>query len=146
MNFDTYWGQLVDRVYKKKEELTGADEVFYRLTCIRGETMVSGTEAYLERRYPEFAADMRVLDESGLQDLAGEFRKARIVLFGEQPLDPDQVADIYMLLLDEDPSMAAIQEQLDAISERVIGKIDALDDYRMDYGVRNGLFEKDTES
>lgn len=146
MDFDAYWKRLVDRVYKEKEELTGPDAVFYRLTSIRGETMVGGMESYFERRHEEFEADMQLLEELGFSDLAKDFRDARTVMFGNKALSREEMEEIHMQFLEEDPSLEAAQNQINAIYRRVIEKIDALDDYRMDYGVKNGLFVAAGES
>ncbi len=58
MNFDSYWKDLIHRVYRQKAALHGPEDVLYRLTCIYGETMVDGVEAYFERRYDEFERGM----------------------------------------------------------------------------------------
>ena len=70
MDYDEYWHGLVDRVYREQAELHGDEERFYRLSCIYGETMVDGIEAYFERRFGEFPADMDALRSAGFGELA----------------------------------------------------------------------------
>ena len=83
MNFDVYRHQLVHRVYDQNEVLHGKEALFFRWSCIYGETMVDGIEEYFARRFPEFEADMEALHLAGFDDLVPEFRKVRILMFGD---------------------------------------------------------------
>lgn len=141
MDFDTYWKSLVGRVYQQKELLTGPEERLYRLTCIYGETMVDGVEAYFDRRHAEFPADMDALIEHGFADIAADFRQAREVMFGDIELTDVSVLPIICRLLDEDEADQPILEEINRIYDRLITRLPDVIDVRDKIGVENGLFE-----
>lgn len=144
MDFDTYWKNLLDRVYKQKEVLTGPEEQLYRLTCIYGETMVDGVEAYFERRYAEFQADMDTLVDHGFTDVAADFLKAREVMFGNVTLTEESVVPIISRLLKEGEEDQPILKEINRIYDRLITRLPDVLDVRDRIGVENGLFEEET--
>jgi hypothetical protein len=140
MDFDTYWTDLVDRVYHRKEVLRGSDELVYRLTCIYGETMVDGIEAYFERRGDEYDRDMAVLMEQGFADISDNFREARRVMFGDSPLNESTITPVLERLLDEDETLEPMQREIDEIYDRLIERLPKVLERRDEIGVANGLF------
>jgi hypothetical protein len=140
MDFDTYWTNLVNRVYGQKEQLSGPEEVVFRLTCIYGETMVDGIESYFERRCADFQRDMEVLRENGFSDIAADFNAARQALFGNLPLTESAIAPVLSRLLDGDEPSQHISEQISAIYDRLIDQLPRVLDVRDEIGVANTLF------
>ena len=145
MDFDSYWKDLIDRVYHRKEELRGADELVYRLTSIYGETMVDGIEAYFERRCDEYERDMATLQEHGFADIAADFAKAQRVLLGDTPLTQETIEEIVDRLLSEDEVLVSVSEQISVIYDRLIPRLPDLLDRRDEIGVAHGLFEPDAK-
>jgi hypothetical protein len=137
-NFDSYWKNLVDRVYHKQEVLRGAEGLVYRLTCIYGETMVDGIEAYFERRWDDYEQDIAALQENGFADIAADFAEARRVLLGDLPLTEESINPVLDRLLKDGRS-----EQIDVIYDRLIDRLPELLDRRDEIGVANGLFEEE---
>jgi hypothetical protein len=131
--FDELWKSLVHRVYRRGEDLTGAEDTVYRLTCIYGETMVDGIEAYFERRFPEYERDMRLLTDCGFGEVAGDFSKARNLLFGPGPLSAGVVLPVVARLLDEKKEDRATLAALGAIYDRLISSLPGLLAYRDSY-------------
>jgi hypothetical protein len=146
MDFDTYWKLLVDRVHRQKEVLCGPDELVYRLTCIYGETMVDGIEAYFERRFDEYDRDIEVLTDHGFSDIAADFDQARIIMFGDAPLNEATIAPVIDRLLDEDDSTENERRQIGVIYDCLIERLPELLERRDEIGVANGLFTADPES
>jgi hypothetical protein len=142
MDFDTYWKNLIDRVYHQHEKLQGDEDLFYRLSCIYGETMVDGIEAYFERRFDEYEMDMKALTQCGFANIAADFSEARNVMFGDAPLEESLVKRIYVKLLDEDPSMSLTLNTLDVVYERMVQTMDDLDDYKYQFGLERGFYEE----
>jgi hypothetical protein len=140
MDFDEYWRRLVDRVYSERAELRGDEERFYRLSCIYGETMVDGIEAYFERRFGEFAADMVALRSAGFGGLASEYEHARALMFGAAPLERKNVEAAVTRLLDEGEEVAPVLAELDKVYDRIIPQLESLADYRYSFGLASGLF------
>lgn len=140
MDFDEYWDNLIDRVYRDQVELQGAEERFYRLSCIYGETMVDGIEAYFERRFREFPADMAALRSEGFGELASEFELARELLFGSAPLDRDTVETTTMRLLDETEETEPLLAELGKVYDRVVPQMERLAEYKYSFGLATGLF------
>src|ERR1051325_9287228 len=136
MNFDQYWQNLIHRVYRQRTVLVGNEELFYRLSCIYGETMVDGIESYFERRFDEFAADMIALRTAGFGELASEFDCARQVLFGSAPLERT-IVEATMSRLEE--SAAAVTE-IERIYDLMIPQLKRLADYKYSFGLSAGLF------
>lgn len=145
MDFDTYWTDLVDRVYHRKEVLRGSDELVYRLTSIYGETMVDGIEAYFERRCDEYDRDMAVLKEHGFAEIADDFDKARRVMFGDAPLNESTITPVLDRLLDEDETLEPMQREIDEIYDRLIERLPDLLERRDEIGRVNGLFDAASE-
>jgi hypothetical protein len=145
MDFDTYWRNLVDRVYRQKDVLRGPEELVYRLTSIYGETMVDGIEAYFERRFDEYGRDIAVLMENGFTDIAADFGEARQVMFGESPLNEATITPVLDRLLDEDEALECIRRQIEAIYDRLIERLPELLGRRDEIGKANGLFTVDAE-
>lgn len=145
MDFDTYWKNLIRRVYDEQVVLRGAEERLYRLTCIYGETMVDGLEAYFERRFDEYESDMAALHEHGFSDIAADFAKAREVMFGDSPLTEDNIVPVLNSLLNEDESPATEIQQIAGIYSRLIERLPEVLDCRDKIGVDNGLFELHAE-
>ena len=141
MDFDSYWIKLVHRVYDEKVALCGPEELVYRLTCIYGETMVDGVEAYFERRHGEYDEDMTALAENGFPDIADDFAQVRQVLFGEGPLTEATVIPVLDRLLDEDETLATQSQQVNVVYDRLIRRLPAVLDCRDKIGTENGLFE-----
>ncbi|MCA8988875.1 MAG: hypothetical protein KDA78_14595 [Planctomycetaceae bacterium] len=141
MDFETYWRNLIHRVYVEQEELRGPEERLYRLSCIYGETMVDGVEAYFERRFDEYDSDIAALNESGFQHIAADFAEARNVMFGESPLMKDLIDPVVCSLLNEDKSVANEMEKIATIYSRLIDSLPDLLDCRDRIGLENQLFE-----
>src|SRR3954453_10426282 len=89
MTFEQYWHSLVDRAERKRETLAGAEATFFRLSCIYGECMVDGIQAYFDRRYADYDADMEALQAHGFNDLVQGFHESRTILFGEKTLSAE---------------------------------------------------------
>lgn len=140
-DFDTYWQRLIDRVYNQREVLRGAEELVYRLTCIYGETMVDGIEAYFERRCDEYERDMAALKENGFADIATDFAEARRALFGDLPLTDEAINPVLDRLLRDDTDLEVERKQIHAIYDRLIDRLPELLDRRDAIGVANRLFE-----
>lgn len=138
MGFDTYWKNLIDRVYNQQETLRGAEELVYRLTAIYGETMVDGIEAYFELRCDEYERDIAALNENGFGEIAADFVEARRVLFGNLPLTEEAINPVLDRLWREGRS-----EQINVIYDRLIERLPELLDRRDEIGVANGLFEEE---
>lgn len=145
MDFETYWNNLIRRVYDDKAELRGPEERLYRLTCIYGETMVDGIEAYFERRFDEYERDMAALTENGFSDIVADFAEARKVMFGDAPLTEDTIEPVLNSLLHEDESLATEMQRIASIYSRLIDRLPDLLDCRDMIGVNNGLFELHAE-
>lgn len=145
MDFDTYWKRLVNRVYRQKEVLCGSDELVYRLTSIYGETMVDGIEAYFERRFDQYDRDIAVLIDNGFSDIAADFDQARIIMFGNSPLNEATITPVVDRFLDEDESTENERRQIGVIYDRLIERLPELLDRRDEIGVDNGLFTADVE-
>jgi hypothetical protein len=145
MDFDSYWHDLIDRVYKEQAVLRGAEELVYRLTSIYGETMVDGIEAYFERRYEEYERDINALKENGLLDVAADFDEARQVMFGNLPLTESSITPVLDRLLEENESVESTLEKIGEIYDRLIEKLPRVLDRRDEIGVENGLFQVDAE-
>jgi hypothetical protein len=141
MNFEEYWGSLVNRVHVGREELRGDEERFLRLSCIYGETAVDGIEAYFGRRFDEFDADMAALRGAGLSELASEFERARKLLFGSAPLGRETVEATTVRLLDETEESKPVLVEIGKIYQRVIPQLDLLADYKYSFGLAAGLFD-----
>lgn len=143
MDFDTYWKHLIDRVYQQREVLSGAEELVYRLTCIYGETIVDGIEAYFERRCDEYERDIAAMNENGFADIATDFAEARSVLFGNAPLTEETINPVLDRLLRDDTDLKAERKQINAIYDRLIDRLPELLDRRDEIGALNGLFDAD---
>jgi len=142
MNFDAYWKNLVNRVYRGGEALTSAEETIYRLTCIYGETMVDGVEAYFERRFQEYDEDMRRLTDCGFGDIASDFSEAKCLLFGTGPLSERAVRPIIDRLLDDKAEDRATLAALGAIYDRLISRLPEVLTYRDRYACERQLYEQ----
>jgi hypothetical protein len=143
MDFDTYWSDLVDRVYNRQETLAGPEELLYRLTCIYGETVVDGLEAYFDRRYAEFDKDMTALCEQGFEEISSDFREARRVMFGSMPLTKASVTPVILELLDEDEAVMPLLAKVNEIYDRLIVSLPRVLDARDCIGIENGYFRED---
>lgn len=144
MNFDDYWRGLVNKVYGEQIELQGDEEQFYRLSCIYGESMVDGLEAYFERRFEEFEADMDALRKAGFGGLVSEYESVRILMFGEAaPLERGVVETAVEKLLDEPPELEPVIAEINKIYQRVIPQLNRLADYKNSFGAAAGLFDPD---
>ena len=139
MDFDQYWQSLIHRVYRQRAVLVGNEELFYRLSCIYGETMVDGIEAYFDRRFDQFAADMIAVRNAGFGDLASEFEHARQLLFGSAPLDRKTV-EASLRRLDETEGSSSTLAEIDKIYDRIIPQLEQLADYKHSLGLKAGLF------
>jgi hypothetical protein len=140
--FNEYWKSLVHRVYDRHERLEGSEALFYRLSCIYGETMVDGIEAYFERRFQEFDADMDALAAMGFADLASEFGMARRLMFGDLPLDQlivEEGIERFSAWEEADEEHLAIVE-LGEIYDRVIPQLEELEDSKYRLGVAEGFY------
>ena len=141
--FDQFWERLVHRVHHQHERLQGQEALFFRLSCIYGETMVDGIEAYFERRFGEYEADMEALASVGFSDVAAEFGHARRLMFGELPLERSTVDVVLDKFADWEDSGEAHAElvQLDQIYGRVIPRLEQLAVHRFQLGVDAGLYQ-----
>jgi hypothetical protein len=135
MNFDAYWERLVNRVHRDKEVLHGPEALFYRLSSIRGETSVGGVQTYFDERFREFDADMKALESVGLDRLAALYRRARVLLFGGEPLTE---ATVFARLDRDDDDEPA---ELEQIHEELTPRLDELEAVRDALGVSAGLYE-----
>lgn len=141
MDFDTYWENLIRRVYDEHAVLSDVEECVYRMTCIYGETMVDGVEAYFERRFSEYERDMAALIEHGFSEIASDFAEARTIMFGNSALTEEIVEPVLNCLLNEDESLVTEMQQIADIYSRLIDRLPAVLDCRDKIGVENGLFE-----
>ena len=141
--FDRYWAQLVDRVIGKHEVLSGAEELFYRWSCIYGETMVDGIEAYFERRFDQFKADMESLNTAGFADIAADFERARRLIFGACQLDRMTVEATITKLLDESEEVRPILAEIDNIYRRLIPRLNSLAEYKYAWGLSKNFYSVD---
>lgn len=141
MNFDDYWKNLIIRVYRNKEKLEGNEEIFCRLSCIYGETIVDGIEAYFERRFDDFEADMNTLREANFSDLASEFEAARKILFGTEPLNRENIEKIISTILKNTEATQSISSEINKIYDRIIPQLEKVADYKHSFGLKSGLFE-----
>ena len=119
-SFDAYWFQLVDRVHNRHEVLSGKEDLFYRWSCIYGETMVDGIEAYFECRFDQWELDMESLRVAGFPDIASDFEEARQVIFGDAPLNETTVDAVIMKLLDESDDVQPVLAEIDKLYRRLI--------------------------
>lgn len=140
--FQAYWSQLVDRVHQRHEVLSGPEELFYRWSCIYGETMVDGIEAYFDCRYDQFDADMQSLRVAGFPEIAADFEQARRVLFGDAPLEARFVEAVVLELLDEPDQLKPVLTEIDTIYRRLIPRLERLAEYKYAYGLRQGLYSE----
>lgn len=145
MNLETYWRQVVHRVYDQHEILRGTEDLFYRWSCIYAETMVDGIEAYFERRFPEFEADMAALRVAGFDDIASEFQKTRTLMFGGSPLEETAVENRITELLTESEEVQPVLAEIHKIYRRVIPRLEELAKYRYQYGLREHLYSEGIE-
>jgi hypothetical protein len=145
MNIETYWRQVVHRVYDQHEVLRGKEDLFDRWSCIYGETMVDGIEAYFERRFTEFEADMAALRAAGFDHIASEFEKTRFLMFGSSPLEETVVENRIAELLSESEKVQPVLAKIDKIYRRLIPHLKKLVTYKYEYGLREGLYSEDAE-
>lgn len=145
MDFDSYWKDVIDRVYHRNEPLAGPEELVYRLTCIYGETMVDGIEAYFERRYDEYEADLRALRDIGFSEITADFDEARQVMFGDLPLTESSITPVVDQLLQQDETVEGISEQVGVIYDRLVERLPRVLERRDEIGVVNGLFQLDAK-
>ncbi len=139
MDFDEYWHQLVDRE-DRGEVLSDAEDRFFRLSCIYGETMVDGIEAYFERRWAEYPADMAILRECGFSDIAESLDAVRRLIFGDSALDEETVNGRIDLLLDETDEVRPILIEIDKIYQQLIPRLEALNDGNYQFGLEQGFY------
>jgi len=142
--FEEYWKNLVDRVYHRHEILQDKEERFYRLSCIYGETMVDGIEAYFDRRFAEFDADMQALCSVGFLDVATLFQKARSIIFANANLEQHLVEAIISGLLDETDETKSIRDRLDEVYEHLIPCLEQMAHHKYQIGLEEGFYRPDT--
>jgi hypothetical protein len=140
MHFDEYWAGLVERVHRGGVQLHGDEAMVWRLSGIRGDQYVGGFAAFFGERWREFDADMDALSEADFDDVAAAYREVRRILFGKAELDDDVVTEGLDRWNDEQIP-AEESERVDQLYELVGQRLDALEDYRDELGVRAGLFE-----
>lgn len=140
MNFDSYWKQLITRVYKSNEILLGKEEIFFRISHIYGETMVDGIETYFERRFDQFDDDMEALRIVGFADIAAEFQLARLVMFGDLPLTQELVQANDRRLLNVSDDVRPILDQIDKIYARLIPRLEILAEYKYALGLSERFY------
>jgi hypothetical protein len=143
MNHNEYWKNLAERVYLQGETLSGDEEVLFRLSSIYGETMVDGIEAYFERRLGDVEKDMDVLVQCGFVDVASDFREAQKVMFGDGPLNKEEVAQVLSELLEEDDEVMPVLNQINTIYNRLIDRLESVGEYTHKFGIEKGLFQED---
>jgi hypothetical protein len=140
MNFDAYWHQLVNRVLIHHEELQGSEALFYRWSCIYGETMVDGIESYFERRFDQFDADKAALRAAGFADVAQDFDEARQAMFGSAQLDRELVELTVRRLLEESAAVQPTLRLIGRIYERMIPRLEELAEHKYEFGLREHLY------
>ena len=148
LTFDEYWEKILKKIDSTKEELSRNDLIFYQLTCIRGETMVDGPVAYFQRRFDEFENDMNLLKEIGFQDLAEKYLEIKKIIFGEKLLNTEALDEFDEKFYSDDeekadfPAIEQLEKEISPIYDEIIDIIDKrFDDFRMEFGIKNGLFE-----
>ena len=141
MNFDTYWKGLVKRVYREGYRPEGAEGDLYRLTCIHGETVGDGIEAYFERRHEEFEADMDALARYGFHDIAADYREAKKIMFGDAELTYKLADSVNRRLMNNEETDKPILTELRKIYKRVCEKLPKVLEARDKIGVENRFFE-----
>ena len=137
MNFDKYWTSLVDRVHRDHEVLQGEEALFYRLSAIRGETFTNGLHGYFSERWTQFEADLAALRSAGFGDLAALYQEARSLLFGDMPLDEENVGEALDRYLDDEE----LSDEVDGIHADIVEQLDDLEDYRDQLGLRAGFYK-----
>lgn len=126
MDFYEYWKLLVVRVFHEQEVLVGVEDIFYRLSCIYGETMVDGIQSYFERRVDEYKKDRTVLREHGFGNIADEFEVAKLIMFGEGELTPEGVEQVFDQYYQDEKLEDRIDQQLGPTYDRLIEQLDVL--------------------
>ena len=142
MDFDTYWNDLIDRIYNQKIKLQGAEADLYRLTCIYGETMVDGVEAYFERRYEEYDTDMKLLSRFGFNSIASDFHQVKTIMFGDEEMTKEVVIPVVDRLLEEYENDKHILEKINEIYDRLIDSLPSILKVRDQIGVDNNFYEE----
>ena len=135
-DYDTYWKQLVGRVYAG-ETLEGSERLFYRLSQVRGDTYDDAAE-YFERQFEHFDADMLDLEATGFNDVARELKDLRARLFGDATLTQDVIDDFFGRYWEDEES--SLHEELEGFSERLRPRLDDLQDYRDQLGLREKFY------
>jgi hypothetical protein len=148
LTFDEYWDNLIRKIYVPRtgkenqnalKELSTNDLIFYRLGCIRGETTVDGVQAYFERRFNEFESDMKLLTENGFQDLAEKYYRVKMIMFGENILTEEFIDEYFEEYYSSDND--EMEKEIDDVSMEIIKIIEErFDNYRIEFGIKNGLF------
>ena len=142
MDTDTYWNNLVDRVHRDHEVLSGAEDTYWRLSCIFGETMVDGIEAYFDRRWAEFEVDMAVLRAQGHGLIADIFQEAKVVIFGRSPLIAETVRKQITKLLQEDEEDRNTLAKIGEIYTKLIPQLEDMSAHTHRFGLEHKLYEK----
>ena len=142
-DYDTYWRQLLDRVYKDKEALQGSELMFYRLCTIAGDAYSSGIAEYFEHNWQEFDRDAEYLAQNGFDDIASALRNARKLLFGNVALTQEIVdasLDEYWETSGEEGE-GPLYEALDEMREDLMPRLEELMDYKNELGLREKFYK-----
>lgn len=135
-DYDTYWRQLLDRVYGG-ETLEGSERLFHRLSIIRGEVYDDVSE-YFDKEWEHFDDDMRDLEATGFGDVARELKDLRVRLFGDTPLTEELIEDFMDRYWEDEDD--PLHEELEGFSERLQPRFDDLQDYRDQLGLREKFY------
>lgn len=142
MEHDEYWKSLVERVYQQHEILAGVEDLYFRFSCIYGETMVDGIQSYFERRVEEYEKDLAALREHGFGDIADGYEIAKSTMFGKGELTPGCAAHYFDRLYQDEELEALVDQQLSPIYERLIEQLEVLNEYKYQLGIRFKLFSE----
>lgn len=118
-----------------------AEQVFHDLTTVIGDLLRDGLDGYFSRNYTVFDRHLNTLREHGFADFANELERARLLLFGEEPLTRDVVDESLESYLDADEAgegNEVLEELLDGLWERCY----AVGEYKDAFGMQQGFYER----
>ena len=138
-----YWRQLSQRERVDEEVLKGPERLFYNLAIVRGELYTGSFPSYFEYNAHNYEEHLSDLEMTGFGDIAEALRKARMMLFGDQPITHDIIYSVLDMLYGEDEEHEdPLAEELEAMRDELMPRLDELTDYRDQLGLREGFYER----
>jgi hypothetical protein len=137
----TYWERLCRRM-QVGASIAPAEQVFHDLTMVFGGLFGDGLAGYFEHSHAEFDRQMETLSAHGFADVASELERARVLMFGEQALTEEMVADGIQAYFDVEEAGDQKNEELDELLEGLYPRLHAVADYRNAMGIREGFYER----